>query len=157
MEQTFCIDQPDALDGAGRKLHDFFVHNGYESSNPPDSNEPLVFNRGETGAGWWTSDMSELATELVIEPSADTVRLHYEIDTSGQILTDEDRAFWEDEVKAAERYLLGTGELVDLRKKEALRAEKMKREHRKLTIWATAIVFFLVFIFGLVADRFTIF
>ena len=150
MEQIFPIEIPDDVADAHRRLHDFFVHNGYTTDD--DSARPLIMTRGTRGASWWSSNMTELQTRvtLVAEPPA---KLTYQVEATGQILSDEDRAFWKREARAAEAYLLGRGELVDLRRQEAQRSRKVAGEHRKLALQATLLVFLTVFVLGVLADR----
>ena len=155
MRQNFSIELPEGLDEPHKTLREFFVHNGYSVVKDNDD-WPLSLKRGKAGAGWWSSNMTDLLTELNIERNGETLDVTYHVDTTGQLMSDEDRAFWPSEVRAAERYLHGKGELVDLRDGEAKRVKKLEREHLRIGMWGAAIVFVFVFGFVLVVNRFSL-
>lgn len=141
MDETFSIEAPDDVDEVRPVLREFFAHNGYTAVD----DTPMTLRRGRRGAGWWSSNMTDLHTELVIDAGDDPIRLRYEVDTAGQILSEEDRAFWRREAEAAEQFLHQRDELVDLREAEKKRAKEVQSEHRRLGLVAMVIVFLVVF------------
>lgn len=149
-EETISIDVPDGAVSPVERLSTFYRHNGY---GPDGDDVDHIFVRGESGAGWLSSKMTDLATELTIEVGDKTIVLTYRVETTGQHLTDEDRAFWKREADAAESYLRGDEELLDLRLLEEERAKNLRSELRGVGLWAMGIVFVIVFVVGIVGDR----
>ena len=149
-EETFSIDIGDDVDTPVKTLCEFYLHNGYEADSG-DGPQP-VLRRGESGAGWLSSKMTDLATTVTIE-EGDDIELKYHVDTTGQHLTDEDRAFWTTEAQAAESYLRGDRGLTDMRPLEKKRVKELRGELRSVGLWAMAIVFVTVFVVGIIGDR----
>jgi hypothetical protein len=154
------------------RLVTFYRANGYEVVDETEDAEPdggetvsetreqtddadprsRTLQRGESGAGWWTSKMYELAAEVTLtrcaspdSPSSDAVRISYEIETSGQYLTESDRRFWTRELDTALSHLeSGQGDPRDLRPTEEKRAERMEQSRMRYALWGGAAAFVLV-------------
>lgn len=129
------------------RLLEFYRANGYETTDDEadDLSDGLRLVRGEPGIGWWTSDMSKLRTTLEIRRRDDTIDLRYVVDVTGQILTDDDREFWERELEAARQHLAGLGEFPrDLRDLEANRAKNIHHSMLSRGIWGGIIVFVVI-------------
>lgn len=158
--ETAEFDGPFADEDPVGRLLEFYMANGYRvvdrqraglDSDQADEDAPLQqasFERGRAGAGWWTSNMTELHTRVEVEFAEERVRLSYKVDTSGQVLNEIERAFWRRELQAARRYMLGeTSEPRDLREDEAQRAKKQKGNLLSMGLWgAVAIFVFIVFL-----------
>ena len=152
MNQSYAIEVDAECEHPDRLVKQFYQTNGYEAV--PQADDLLQLRRGKKRAGWWTSNMTELWCQVTVKQSPQSLQLSYEVDTSGQILSDEDRAFWDREVAALKSFLHEGGEPVDLRAQEATRANSVTGEHRKLGLKATAMVFLIVSILAIAADRF---
>ncbi len=150
--ETGEIEGPFPADDPVFRLLDFYLANGYrvvERRPATDADEsdsaPLAgarVERGRAGAGWWTSDMTELHTEVDIARDGDRLNVAYTVDTSGQILNEVEQGFWGREIKAAQRYACGDADTPrDLRETEARRAENQKDELMSMGLWGAIGVF----------------
>jgi hypothetical protein len=111
----------------------------------------LEVARGRESAGWWSSDMTRLPVRVQALRRDGEIQLRYEVDTTGQVLTEEDRDFWTDELRAAMRYLRNPARRPpDLRHEEAKRAEQIRRRMLSYGIWGAIIAF----LFVLLVNRF---
>lgn len=131
-----------------RTLVEFFEANGYslDAASEPSSNSKTL-TRGEAGAGWWSSNMTELRASVEIRSEADAILLDYRIDVTGQHLTEADRTFWKREAEAAEAHLDHPDRSPrDLRPAETERAQKIHGTMLTYGIWG-AILMFLVITF----------
>lgn len=128
----------------------FYMANGYELvEREADSPARASLERGEAGAGWWTSDMTKLHTRVHLERHAERVEVVYEVDTSGQVLNDIEEAFWRRELQAARRYCRGeVDEPRDMREQEANRAAKQKSSLMSFGLWGAVAVFLIVVLLG---------
>jgi|SRR5690554_38888 len=149
------IDDPVGL------LIDFYLGNGYDfdphapqsdpSNTEEQSSEPTRLVRGKRGNGWWSSNMTELHTQVVIQPREDALEIAYTVDVSGQILKDEERAFWTRERQAAEKYLREPSALVpDLRIIETARADKKSNSFFSFGLWGGVVIFMIIIFLGFV-------
>lgn len=150
------LDGPFKTSVPVEKLAEFYRANGYEllevvdpdSDEDSDANEPdrvAQFERGETEARWWSSDMSRLPTRVEVRRENDGLTIEYEVDVTGQHLTDADRDFWEREIQAAGNFLRNPSRRPrDLRHEEAKRAEQLRRRFLSYGIWAAIIAFLMV-------------
>lgn len=137
---------------ATQRLVEFYLHNGYALSEGQD--QPLSFHRGKAGAGWWSSDMARLQTEIVAQQTGPSLTLNYSVEVKGQRLTDVDRAFWKREARAAEQFILQEiEEPLDLRPKEAARAKKVQEKLRSRGKWAGIAAFLIVAALGVITER----
>lgn len=152
MNQSYTIEIDPECEHPARLVKEFYETNGYQIVEEPD--HPLLLQRGKAGAGWWTSNMTKLWCQVTVEPQPQTLVLAYEVDTSGQILSDDDRAFFEREVEALRSFLDEPNGPIDLRDQEQHRAQSVTGEYRRLALKATVLVFLLVSIIGLVAAQF---
>ena len=150
-EKTFSFAVDDDVDDATKGVREFLELNGYSLNDEGDHR--LIAKRGKPGASWFSSDMSRLETQLTIEFDGNQVDLDYRVTVTGQHLTDEDRQFWEREAQAIERATNREEPAVDLRPEEAERAKQVTGEYRSTAVWAAFIVFAMIIVFGLVADR----
>ena len=136
-------DEADEADGVEPEADE-----AAEASSPADPQTVTTaaqFARGESGAGWWTSNMTELGAELHIERDGDTIHLSYRVDISGQVLNEKEEGFWRRELDHARRYCKGEDdEPRDLRPAEAKRADNVKNSFRSTGIWAGVAVFFAI-------------
>jgi hypothetical protein len=139
-EQTSSLD----------KLVDFYLANGYlqvDLTEPDGETAPAAvrLERGKSGAGWWTSDMTKLYTQLDLEWTGEHVAFTYEVDTSGQILKDVEKAFWRREVQWARRYLAGDVDTPrDLREEEAQRADQQENSLMSIGVTGAVVVFLAI-------------
>ncbi len=116
----------DSLD----RLVAFLEHNGYQQA--PGDGPDVLLTRGNERAGWFSSNMSKLGTELRLRQKEDHTEAKYVVDIRGQRLTDEDQKFWRREINAAEAYALNPdAELKDLRPTEAKRADAITDDLRR--------------------------
>jgi hypothetical protein len=134
---------------AVERLTEFYLANGYDAVEPPPLEGSKVeahkFERGKPGAGWWTSNMTELHTVVVLESAGERIQITYEVDTTGQMLKDVEQAFWLRELQWARRYATEeTDEPRDLREDEARRAKKQTSEMRSLGVWAAVAIFAVI-------------
>ena len=139
----------------------FYRANGYEpldeeSRRVEDETENRrVLSRGEEGASWWSSTMTELRAEIELRQLASSaqypsraIEITYEVETSGQYMTDSDRRFWKREIDMASSYLdHPDGDPRDLRPMEDKRAERMEHSRIRYAFWGSAAAFILVLVF----------
>jgi hypothetical protein len=129
------------------RLQDFYNANGYVLGLSDD--DTIVMVRGESGSSWWSSNMTELPCEIRLIPRDDRVELHYDVDVSGQYITDEDQAYWENELEKAVHYALDELEHpTDLRKAEEDRADKGFGERIAMGIWGAIIIAVFIMLLG---------
>lgn len=158
--ETGTFEGPPDEDGALEALVDFFAANGYApadssepeapSEEPVDTAHSVTLERGKSGAGWWTSDMTKLHTRLQLRWTGDHIEYTYEIDTSGQILTEVEQAFWRREVQWARRYLAGDMDAPhDLRDEEARRADEQENSLISMGVSGAILVFLVIVALGL--------
>ena len=132
------------------RLAIFYEANGYEVSGEDDER---VFRRGKPKAGWFSSDMTDLETEVHVRITDVGIDLTLKVDIRGQRFTDKDRAFFHDEVEAAEEFLMGDQEKPrDLRPQEALRAKKANEELRSAGNQLAMFLFIMIILFGVIAS-----
>ncbi len=99
----------------------------------PGEVERLVLQRGEKGAGWWSSNMTDLLARVDVRRTQDGgVGVVCRVDITGQIMKEPDEAFWRREVDAAAAYIVGEVEDPqapprDLREEESARAAETFR------------------------------
>lgn len=160
--QTGEIDGPFATEDPVYRLLEFFLANGYRvlerhalqveqpaTEDAPSPLESVRLERGRAGAGWWTSDMTELHTTVDLVRGDDIVRVRYEVDTSGQLLNEVEEAFWSRELQWAKRYLRDDSDAPrDLREDEARRAENQKDDLFSLGLWGAVGIFMVIIILG---------
>ena len=143
----------EAGDDVLEKLQEFYRANGYEISAGGDD-DTVLMTRGESGSGWWSSNMTELASTVTLVSRGATVEIHYDVDVSGQYLTDEDRTFWSNEIAKAKKYAMGGLEKpTDLRKAEEQRADKGFSSRIYVGIWGAfliAVVIIMLGFFGII-------
>ncbi len=85
--------------------------------------------RGKEGASIWTSNMSELHAILDVSLEAGAVHVNYDIETTLQHFTDDDRAFWKKEASKAESFVTGKVDaIIDWRENESIRIERQQRD-----------------------------
>jgi len=146
---------PFRADTPMKRLIEFYRANGYElvderidddriSDHPGES---VVMARGNSQAGWWSSDMTKLSSRVEAYRNTDeqTLALEYQVDTSGQHLTESDRQFWDREMQAAFDHLRNPSRTPrDLRHEEAKRAERIRRRILSYGIWGAIITFLLI-------------
>lgn len=136
-------------------LVDFYVANGYvpvDAAEPGEpSDEPVAtarsvsLERGKSGAGWWTSDMTKLHTRLQLDWTGEHIEYTYEVDTSGQLLKEVEQAFWRREVQWARRYLAGDVDAPrDLRDEEARRADEQENSLISMGVSGAVVVFLVI-------------
>lgn len=149
---------PFAAEEPVEELLIFLRANGYvvvELERGGAADEPLAsvwharLTRGEEGAGWWSSEMTRLATTLTIDSTADAIRFDYRVDVRGQRMTREECDYWAREVRSAGRYLADEGELVDLRQIEADRARNARHGRLRYGFCLAAVLFVVLFILQL--------
>ena len=147
--ETGTIEECSPAAEAVQRLTEFYLANGYEAveSSQIESNriESNKFERGEPGAGWWTSNMTELLTVVVIESAGERIQITYQVDTTGQLLKEVEQAFWRRELQWARRYATEeTDEPRDLRDEEERRAKSQTSEMRSLGLWAAVAIFAVI-------------
>lgn len=149
LELTYTVDEIDDVDDPIGRLVEFYRHNGYELQERTSSD--VTLRRGRHHAGWWASDMTRLHTEVSIAESDPGLELHYRIETTGQLLDNADRRFWDDEAEAAAARARDQRPLADLRPREAQRAARVKTELRRTGLHTALIVSVTVAALGIVA------
>lgn len=147
---TFTIDLSELPDSLAL-LQRFYEANGYAFD---DSGALPAFHRGKAGAGWYSSDMSQLQTTVVVQKSPESIQLQYRVDVKGQRLSDEDKAFWQKEARSAEKFLRHPDRSPDdLRPGEAQRAEDVREDLRRRGLWAATLIFLLILTVGILSER----
>ena len=149
-EETFAVDVPDDSGRALERLVEFYRHNGYSSTCGGDDTHRRTLVRGTSGASWWSSNMARLKTEVTIDVDDEGGHISYRVQTSGQHLTEDDRAFWEHETMAASDYLHRRATLVDLRPAEAQRAQRVQKEYRSFGLQAAVFIVLAIVVAGVV-------
>lgn len=161
-ETGHILDTAELDDPVG-SLVDFYRGNGYEfetraptTQQPRDTDcagvaDPVHLVRGRRGNSWWSSNMSELFTRLTIQDCDRSVEISYEVEVSGQILNDTERAFWPREHAAAERYMRNPGAKVDdLRIAETARADEKSNTVLSFGLWSAIAIFMIIIFLGFV-------
>ncbi|MGM0556536.1 MAG: hypothetical protein ACQEVA_09190 [Myxococcota bacterium] len=131
------------------RLQEFYTANGYDFGMADRSDDTTSMIRGESGSSWWSSNMTELPCEVRLVARDASVEIHYEVDVSGQYITDEDRTFWDNELEKAIAY--GSSQLetpTDLRKAEENRAEKGFGERIAMGVWGAIIIAVFIMLLG---------
>lgn len=131
--ESLEVDAPDApwAEPPMVRLRRFFEVNGYalerEQSDGDGAPVRVVLTRGKPSAGWWSSDMTDLHARADCAVDAEgAVTIVCRVDVRGQILSEDDRAFWRREVEAARDFLCAEDlaeDPIDLREQERARAE----------------------------------
>lgn len=159
LNETLAVDAPDDLDDldeAMARLSEFYLANGYLPENATPTDAPslardgaYIFTRGKPGNGWWTSDMSELFTRVRIESLEGELRLDYEVETTGQWLSEADRTFWSRERQAAVNFMTGVAhQPLDLRPIEEMRSKKVSRGFLSVGLTGAFAVFIVIILLG---------
>lgn len=151
-EETFHLDIDEDIAGVPEVITAFYTHNGYITESADEAAGKYIFVRGKTGAGWWSSNMTELHTAVTVEISATKATIDYRINISGQRLLDEDRAFWKKEARALAASVEQGAELVDLRPQEALRAQNLAKDLRSSGLWYGVAAFVAIMVALFVAN-----
>lgn len=141
-DPTFTVEDLEDLDRTFERLVEFYEHNGYGLDERSETHARL--SRGRRHAGWWASEMTRLYTEVSITDADSDLEISYRIQTTGQLMDDEDREFWGREADAATDYGRGDGDLLDLRPRETERASEVTSELRRTGIYTAAFVFLVV-------------
>jgi hypothetical protein len=152
------------------RLERFFLANGYAIADiaralDPDDEESevtreVLFERGDEGNGWWSSDMTELFSRVKASAaSSGKLVLRYEVDVSGQRLTEEDLGFWKREREAAAAYAASEEdeEPVDLREEEKARAKGRWSSTLSSSLKGFFSAFVILFMLLILAQRFGFF
>lgn len=121
-------------DPLARLLH-FYEVNHYTAHDPLQrAQDPITLldlSRGSQGAGWLSSDMTKLLSkvQLRLEDEGQLVIISYEVDTSGQVLKQKDREFWDQEAQGAQDFLnlAEDQEPADLTIAESTRAQDTRK------------------------------
>ncbi len=139
----------------------FYEVNGYTLIEPTDlatgdsleAPKQIRMMRGKKGASFWSSDMTELYAELTIEASEDAVKIDYDVETTMQHFTEDDRAFWKKEASHAEKFLTGkVDQPIDWRGNESARAEQLQRDIVFLGLKLMILTMVVVFVIAVVAN-----
>ncbi len=124
------------------KLISFYQLNGYAfTSDESDVANPIVLVRGERGAGWYSSEMTALFTELEIDVESDAIILRYAVDVKGQRLKQGDRAFWGQEARSAAAVVQNGAEAVDRRPAEVKRVARELKQ-----FYVNGVMFTVIFV-----------
>lgn len=100
-----------------------------ELENPEECLSSIKLFRGKKGASIWSSDMTELYAEVRVEALSSGIKISYEVETTLQHFTQEDRDFWDREVANAEKFLTGkVDQPIDWRGNESIRVEAQQKE-----------------------------
>lgn len=151
------VEGPFKDDNPLEQLITFYEVNGYVLTDPysedddDESPRKVCMTRGKKGASFWSSDMTELFAELTLEYLETTMKIDYEVETTMQHFTEDDRGFWIREAANAEKFLTGkVEEAIDWRGNEAARAEQVQRDILslgiKLGVLAVVVVFVIVMV-----------
>lgn len=103
--------------------------------------------RGKKGASIWSSDMTELYAEVRVEALISGIKISYEVETTLQHFTQEDRDFWDREVSNAEKFLTGkVDQPIDWRGNESIRVEAQQKEILFFGVKAMVMTMAIVFL-----------
>lgn len=142
-EEHHIALEPGVSAEAVAKLISFYQFNGYALSSYEEN--LAILTRGERGAGWYSSEMTSLFTELEIGVESDVIVLRYSVDVKGQRLKQGDLAFWGREAKFAAAVVQAEAEAVDLRPDEAKRvAGELKRFYLNGVLFTVVFVLFVL-------------
>lgn len=108
----------------------------------------LVATRGTKWGGVFSSAMSDLHTTLTLTLVGNTVIGAYVVNTTGQLLNEEDRTYWRKEWAALEAYLKGSDVVVNILSEESARASATRRELLTSGFWIAAVLFVVIFVAG---------
>lgn len=145
-KSTSRIPIPEECEHPMDELKIFFRTNRYALESEDEEEGKAVLVRGQKGKGFWTSDLTVLPTRLELELMDEFIWARYEVDTSGQRLTDEDRSFWTREATAAITFL-ETGETVNLVQVERDRADQIRADFARKGVFLGGVVAFVLFVF----------
>lgn len=115
------------------RLLRFYEANHYTLNDPRQSAEQpimeLDLTRGKAGAGWMTSDMTRLHSQVRLKFEDGDALITYKVDTTGQVLKARDRLFWDQELEAAQDFLKSAEdqEPADLTLQESSRAQDIRK------------------------------
>lgn len=158
LEEVHLITMP-LEDGAYERLLEFVQTNGYmpgltRAVQDAEHAERDMFVRGRAGAGWWTSNLTDLHTELSITTLEEGIELRYRIDVRGQRLGPGERQFWRREAQRAEAVARGQAPVEDFRPAEEKRAAEAVRRMRRTGIIGAVVTFVVVCVaFALIVLR----
>ncbi len=149
LTHTSSIPIPkDCSDPIG-ELEIFLRTNGYLIQIDADS---LSATRGEKGKGFWTSDLTVLPTSVKIKMKDNQAEVEYRVDTTGQILNDEERQFWPREVQAAGSFIAG-GSLENLKEAQKFQASEIRSRFFKRGMTLSISIAFVLFIVGVLVFK----
>lgn len=135
------------------RARSFYAANGYQERESAGESR-LVFERGEEGSGWWTSDQSELHARAEVSALDDRVEFLCRVDTSGQHMLEGDLAFWRGELEAARAFIIGDEEEPeDMRLLERKRAKTTSSKTMRTTFSYGVMVFMFVFMLVFLLER----
>lgn len=159
LHETSEIDGPFATDDPVRRLVEFYVANGYkvvehdgeaaalDDAQPlPASADQVRLERGKSGNGWWTSNMTELFTYVRLQRHDEQVHIAYEVETTGQMLNDIEQTFWRREAQWARRHVNADDDEPprDLRDEEAKRAKQQTSSLVSVGLWGAVLAFLVL-------------
>ncbi len=152
-DRVVLVEEVSEWERALARLAAFMEVNGYEVSNE----EPLEYERGKRGAGWWSSEMSALYARCQVRKDEDGGELSValDVDTTGQHMTSEDLTFWREELEAMREHVLAADDVapIDRREHERARAQDGRKETLRLSVYGFFITFALLFMLILVLQR----
>jgi hypothetical protein len=150
-------------DSPGQRLVTFLANNGYQrltdherqrlgelsdALQRPPADADAIYARGSMGAGWWSSDQSDLRSLVAIYLREDDIEAQWAVDTSGQWLTEDDEHFWDREADHARRAVQGDiSEFPDFRAREERRSDQISRNTIRTGLLAALLAF--AFVVGL--------
>lgn len=118
-----------------------------ELENPEECLSSIKLFRGKKGASIWSSDMTELYAEVRVEALSSGIKISYEVETTLQHFTQEDRDFWDREVANAEKFLTGkVDQPIDWRGNESIRVEAQQKEILFFGVKAMVMTMAIVFL-----------
>lgn len=137
------------------KAWEFYELNDYAIDDPTQLlQDPIVtlsVERGKRGSGWFSSDMTQLHNRAVLTQTSPThIDVSYCVDVRGQVLSDDDRAFWTQELAALQEALCEDAPLRDLVPQERERASERRTKSIssgwRLALGASVVILILAMI-----------
>lgn len=104
-----------------------------ESSSEGEANSDATIEarmtRGKKRASIWSSNMADLHALLSIRYETGAIVIDYDVETTLQHLTEDDKRFWTREAAKAEAYIQGKVDaVIDWRENESIRVDQQQRD-----------------------------
>lgn len=84
---------------------DYFKKSGFKHIDNNPTDRKIRFERGSIASNMWTFNPLSWKSEIEIEIDKDNVKANFNINATGQILTNKDKRLWETFIDNYEKYL----------------------------------------------------